>query len=128
MSNKQELINRVSELLRELGYDVPGIAYNPEKNEISFRSPIVREYSSMSKAIPQGEAECTMQFFTHDTEGNGSIEWVVEYADGEQDVEHIGIWVDENRVCTDYDGVFSLPAHALLLLAYNEIDAVEVYL
>lgn len=92
---------------------------------IKFESGITRESSHTPTLEDLGRACCSMELFTGDgtmpKDGTGSIEWYVEYLDadgapnGDDDVEHIGVWF-ENKILTDYDGVFSLPKQAIQLL------------
>jgi hypothetical protein len=64
--------------------------------------------------VSQGEHESTMTLYLRDGEPV-MIEWVNPVTDA----EHIGIEYDEDlKEVTGYDGVFELPAQAILLLEH----------
>jgi hypothetical protein len=84
--------------------------------KIEFESEIYREYSASPNLEPLGKAKCTMELFMNNEESKGCIEWEMDYDDGEYSSESIGLWFDNQRCLTDYDGVFSMPKEAIKLL------------
>jgi hypothetical protein len=64
-----------------------------------------------------GAHESTMELFFHDGAGHGMIEWNIPTLDR---TEHIGLFWDNDKNLTDYDGVFSLPPEAITFLEANE--------
>jgi hypothetical protein len=82
----------------------------------TFESEIFKEYSASPNLEPLGKAKCTMELFMSIDESKGRIEWEVEYENGDYDYEEIGLWFDEHKCLTDYDGVFSMPKQAIELL------------
>ena len=80
-----------------------------------FKAHIVREYSCIPTVDQLGEADCSMEMFIDDEGDYGMIEWIIEYSDGYEDVEHIGLWFEKKRL-VDYDGLFSLPKEAIKLI------------
>ena len=88
----------------------------------SFRSRIVREFSSSPRPVELGEHDTTMTLSgAYDTGKTGNkyyaTEWNIDSA--EETVEY-GIWT-ENNVLVDYDGGFSLPMQAIQLLRDNGV-------
>lgn len=82
-----------------------------------FESPINREYSSSPILEPLGIAKSTMTLYMKPDESYGCIEWEMEFNDGEYyECESIGLWFDNQKCLTDYDGVFSMPKEAIELL------------
>jgi hypothetical protein len=70
------------------------------------------------------KANHEMIFRPSDDGVEGFIEWIVEFTDGRQYVEGIGLWFDSKEL-VDYDGVFEIPTQALDLLeslGYNVND------
>jgi len=88
---------------------------NNQNTTIEFTTNIVREYSCTPTPENLGEAKCSMEMFLDDDGQGGRIEWIIEYPDGSEDVEHIGVWFEGNELI-DYDGVFSLPKEAVKLI------------
>jgi len=86
---------------------------------VSFRSRIVREFSSSPRPAELGTHDSTMTLYGLPKEGHGryAIEWDIPGAD---EVVEYGIWT-ENGVLVDYDGAFSLPSQAIQLLRDNGI-------
>ena len=85
----------------------------------AFSSPINKEHSfGLVETISQ-DAKSTMELFTDDgsitATGSGQIEWVYNVGTKGEDVEHIGLWWQDNSL-TDYDGVFELPKQAIQLI------------
>ncbi len=78
----------------------------------TFTSELVLERSSTSYQEPLGKHESTMDFYVQGA-GRGLIEWDVPVLES---TWHIGVWWDENKNLTDYDGLFSLPVEAIELL------------
>jgi hypothetical protein len=73
----------------------------------------------------QGEFEQTMEVYDH---GNGvlHISWDIPGMNGGfGESVGIGIW-SENKVVTDYDGVFELPKEAIDMLKELGYDTTEV--
>ncbi len=91
--------------------------------KLQFKAELVLESSYSVADI--GEHDNTMTLWASDTPGVYQIEWVYEDARGDEDVEHIGIWVDKDNELVDYDGVFSLPKEALQLLKNAGISTSE---
>lgn len=88
-------------------------------NEIkikTFESEIFRERSISPNLEPLGKAKSTMTLRMSNDEHTGYIDWEVEYENGDYGYETIGLWFDNQRCLTDYDGVFSLPKEAIELL------------
>ena len=83
---------------------------------IEFTAPIVREYSYLPTLEELGEGKCSMELYMNENGKSGNIEWIIEYEDGDDDVEHIGVNFDNTKTLIDYDGVFTLPAEAIKLL------------
>lgn len=79
----------------------------------TFTAPLVLERSSSSRPDALGTHESTMQLFERSTPGCMMIEWNMPTLDM---VEHIGIWLDDDRNLVDYDGVMELPKQAIELL------------
>lgn len=71
---------------------------------IEFDSPINEEGSWGGRALA-AKAHSTMEFVDHG-DGRGNIEWIVEFPDGDERVEQVGIWY-KSRKLVDYDGVMS---------------------
>jgi hypothetical protein len=82
----------------------------------TFESEIYKEHSLSPNLEPLGKAKSTMTLRMSADESNGSIEWEVDYDNGDYDCENIGLWFDNQRCLTDYDGVFSMPKEAIELL------------
>ncbi len=81
---------------------------------IEFDSPINIEGSWGSRPVAD-KAHSKMTLTWAKPKMQGCIEWQIDYHDGGDDVEEIGIWV-EAGVLVDYDGVMSLPEQAVELL------------
>lgn len=81
-----------------------------------FKSEIVKEYSSTSKLENLGMADNKMELYVSDDKRTGSIDWEIDFEDGEGDCIGIGLWFNENKELTDYDGVFSLSSYAIEFL------------
>jgi hypothetical protein len=82
----------------------------------TFESEIFREHTLSPNLEPLGKANCTMTLHMSNDERTGCIEWEVEYENGDYDYEEIGLWFDEHKCLTDYDGVFAMPKQAIELL------------
>lgn len=90
--------------------------YSPINRVSSFGIQPVsdRMYSTM-EFFPRSSSSQEMSFF-------GCIEWIVYDADGNDEfVEHIGLWVQDNKL-VDYDGVYDIPREALQLLIHMGVD------
>ena len=85
---------------------------------IYFKTKIYREHTLSPIPEDLGMANCSMEMFLSEDGKSGQIEWIVEYEDGSEDVEHIGLCF-ENRCLIDFDGVFSLPEEAKKLIRCN---------
>ena len=85
---------------------------------IYFKTKLYREYTLSPIPEDLGMANCSMEMFLSEDGESGQIEWIVEYEDGSEDVEHIGLCF-ENRCLTDFDGLFSLPEEAKRLIRFN---------
>lgn len=84
--------------------------------KITRLANIVREYSALPNAEKLGEHRFTMELYTANgtlADGSGEIEWDIPAL---EETEHIGVWWNEARELTDYDGVFCLPNEAIDLL------------
>ena len=88
----------------------------------SFRSRIVREYSSSPRPDELGEHDSTMTLYgPNGPDFNNHYYYMIEWdIPGADEVVHYGIWT-EHKVVTDYDGGFSLPMQAIQLLRDNGI-------
>ena len=85
---------------------------------INFNAEIVREHTHTSAIEELGTANCSMEMFIAADSADAEIVWLIEYDNGDTDVEHIGLWF-ENRTLTDFDGLFSLPEQAKKLIRLN---------
>lgn len=88
---------------------------------IEFTTELVLERSSISTLQSLGIHKCSMELYTEDgtvqRDDVGTIEWIMGIDTPEEDVAaHIGVWWDEKKRLTSYDGVFSLPKEAVKLL------------
>jgi hypothetical protein len=88
-------------------------------NKMKFESKLFLEYSSTPTPTELGVAKSEMELFMEDDGKYGMIEWVYELPNESEDVEHIGLWFDENKILTDYDGVFSLNEFAIKIIRDN---------
>jgi hypothetical protein len=84
-----------------------------------FESNLYLEYSSTPTPTPLGKGKSEMNLYMNEDNTKGFIEWYYELEDEESDVVEIGLWFDENKSLTDYDGVFSLNLEAINLLEEN---------
>ncbi len=84
-----------------------------KKTKIEFESPINEEGSWGGRRLVE-KAHSTMEFFDGG-KGAGTIEWIIEFPDGDERVEHIGIWYKSRRL-EDYDGLMSFPEQAAQVL------------
>lgn len=89
-------------------------------DKITFRSPVGIDNGYTN--TPQGDNDSTMELLAYDN-GAFAIEWDIPSLD---ETILIGIWVDVRKKVIEYDGVFELPAQAVLLLYKNGFDASEV--
>lgn len=69
---------------------------------------------------PLGERECSVELFDF---GKNSAQ--IEFIAGD-DVEHIGLYYDNNKRILDFDGVFELPEQALELLKQHGFDVTHI--
>jgi hypothetical protein len=81
-----------------------------------FKSEIVKEYSATSLLENLGMADNTMVLYLSDDKRTGSIDWEIDFENGDGDSWGIGLWFNENKDLTDYDGVFSLSSYAIKFL------------
>ena len=101
-------------------------------NSNHMKEPILTKKFNASISIDdgyknhyQGEFEQTMEVYDH---GNGilNISWEIpDMNGGVGESVGIGIW-SENKVVTDYDGVFELPQQAIDMLKELGYDTTEV--
>ena len=85
--------------------------------EHKFRSHIYREYSATPVPEPLGMADNTMILYISEDGLQGSIEWQIDYDNGDGDDVGIGLWfADDKKTLQDYDGVFSLNDEAIEFL------------
>ncbi len=78
-----------------------------------FESEMVLEGSWGHRDL--GPAKNEMRFYVDN--GRTFIEWEVNFPDGDQDVEHIGLWFDNEGYLIDYDGIMGyLPTQAADLI------------
>lgn len=90
--------------------------------KITFKSPI--NIDDGHKNHSQGTHESTMELYHGSKTGVYVIEWIVDALDI---VEHIGIYCSqEDKVITDYDGVFELPRQAIDMLKANGFTSTEI--
>ena len=88
-----------------------------------FKSGIVKEYSSTSKLEQLGMADNTMELYLSDDKKSGSIDWEIDFENGEGDVIGIGLWFEDDlKTLRDYDGVFSLSSYAIKFLEEQGYD------
>lgn len=80
---------------------------------IEFDSPINEEGSWGGRRLAD-KAHSTMEFVDGGA-GRGNIEWIIQFPDGDERVEQIGIWYKSRRL-EDYDGVMSFPEQAANVL------------
>lgn len=84
-----------------------------------FESPVNYEHSSGLVATINQNAKSEMELFAPDgviaPQGRGLIEWIYCIGTDDEDVEYIGLDWEEGEL-TGYDGVFDLPAQAIVLL------------
>src|SRR5688572_1291178 len=85
--------------------------------KVTFRSPINLE-RSMSPNLERlvDDTESTMELYTQDgtlDHGVGDIEWDIPELEM---TESIGVWWDDDKNLTDYDGVMCMPIQARRLL------------
>jgi hypothetical protein len=77
-----------------------------------FSVPVVREYSYTSKVEDLGVKECEFKLVIHASGKTGGL--ICDYGDaGYQDM---GLWFDDNKNLTDYDGAFCLPDQGIEML------------
>lgn len=88
-------------------------------NKMEFESKLFLEYSMTPTPTDLGKCKSTMELFMSDDGREGMIEWEYELSDDDGDVVGIGLWFDENKILTDYDGVFSLNSFAIKLIRDN---------
>lgn len=81
-----------------------------------FKTEIVREYSSTPILVNLGMASNTMTLYLSDDKTEGSIDWEIDYENGDSDCVNIGLWFTPHKELTDYDGVFSLSDYAIKFL------------
>ena len=74
------------------------------------------------KNNPLGIHKSTMELFKIDDK-HYEIEWDIPTL---EETEHIGIYIDENKNVTGYDGVFELPEQAITMLEKNGFNCNEV--
>ena len=93
-----------------------------------FKSKMVREYSAVSTVDDLGMADNTMDLYVSEDGSRASIDWNIEYEDGEGDSIGIGLEIDEDdhKKITGYDGVFELNTYALEFLREQGYDVSEV--
>lgn len=84
--------------------------------QVTFKAQLNRQGSWGTQSL--GEFTSTMTLYVNPNDTSYFlIEWDIPALDT---TEEIGIWT-ENKVLTDYDGVFSLPKEAIQLLRDNGI-------
>ena len=84
---------------------------------INFDAQVVREYSSRAFPVRLGLAKNSMELFMNENGREGYIEWVAEFEEGhENEIVGIGLWFNENKELTDYDGTFEMPREAVNFL------------
>lgn len=93
-----------------------------------FKADMVREYSAVSTVDQLGKANNKMDLYVCEDGTQASIDWDIEYEDGEGDSIGIGLELDEhdNKKITGYDGVFELNTYALEFLREQGYDVSEV--
>jgi hypothetical protein len=89
-------------------------------NKMEFESKLFLEYSMTPTPTELGVAKSEMELFMDDEGRHGCIEWCYELSEEDgQDCVGIGLWFDENKILTDYDGVFSLNEFAIKIIRDN---------
>jgi hypothetical protein len=77
---------------------------------------LIREYSAVSHIDELGEFDCTFELFCT-SPGNYFVEWDIPEAN---EYVEIGIFCyGEDKVLSDYDGVFSLSSEVITFLEEN---------
>ena len=84
-----------------------------EVARVSFRAPLVLEYSSSPVVTELGEFDNEMVFFKDGD--SGYIQWDYTDSDGDEDETIIGLTFEGNEL-VDYYGVFELPKEAVQLI------------
>jgi hypothetical protein len=93
---------------------------------LKFKAPLSIDIGYTNVKVAD-RADHTFEFFEHEGKNSGMVEWVVELPDGsEEEVAHIGLWWDDERIIQDYDGVFELPEQLLTFLQSLEFNVYEV--
>ena len=91
---------------------------------LEFESLLVKEYSALPITIPLGKHKCRMEL--HRNHENYSwIIWNYGKKAADEDETVIGLEIEGNKV-VGYDGVFSLPKQAELLLRAAGYDVTDV--
>lgn len=93
--------------------------------EIKFKAEIVYEYSMTPVPVSQGMAENEMVLYVSEDGESGSIDWNIEYEDGEGESVGIGLEIEGNKI-VGYDGVFEIPKEGQKLLTDNGYDLSEL--
>ncbi len=80
-----------------------------------FTSPVNKEYSMLPYSIPLGEHKSTLDLYDMEVEGSTYLlcEWDIPEV---EEFASIGLWFDDKKEMTDYDGVFELPEQVIGLL------------
>lgn len=76
----------------------------------------VLEHSSSPTPQQLGEHESELSLYTHERHNQGGIEWNIPAL---EEVVYIGLWWDDDKNLTDYDGVFSLADEVIEFLEEN---------
>lgn len=90
---------------------------------ITFTAECFLEGSWGSRDL--GERQCSMQLYQSDVWHNDHLCLQIEFIAGD-DVEHIGITVNRDNKCVDYEGVFSIPEQGIKLLQSVGYDTSEI--
>ena len=100
------------EQLKNARFDGNKLYFDAELfKENSFRRWSIGQYKNLMELVITGKAR--YQFGTI-----GYIEWLFGKDAPDEEEEVIGVWFDEDKNLTDYDGVFELPEEAIVLLEH----------
>jgi len=84
----------------------------PLKLKRTFTAPVYLEYSSTSRTTDLGTRVCNFTLVIHDNNKTGGL--LCDY--GEVGYNDMGLWFDENKTLTDYDGAFQLPSEGIEMI------------
>jgi hypothetical protein len=105
----------------------------------NFESVLALERSMSATKEILGKANNEMALYISEDGLTGCIEWEYDFikddnldSDADDDYDDdggsvgIGLWFDNNKTLTDYDGVFEIPKQAIELLVENGFNCDEI--